>query len=48
MQLYLVALTPHYREQISWQIDNFEIRDNVYVKSALTGYDSWANLHGVK
>ena len=43
-----IGFTVNKNDTVSWQIDNFEIRDNVYVKSTLTGYDSWANLHGVQ
>ena len=43
-----IGFTVNKNDTVSWQIDNFEIRDNAYVQSTLTGYDSWANLHGVK
>lgn len=44
MQLYLVALTPHYREQISWQIDNFDFSFNKLEIMRLIDYDGIANM----
>ena len=44
MQLYNVALTPHYREQIAWQIDNFDFSFNKLEVMRLIDYDGIANM----
>lgn len=43
-----IGFTVNKSDSVLWDIDNVEVRDAAYVESSLSGYDSWADMHGVQ